>query len=339
VLCCIVYPGLLLGAGKLLFPHQAEGSLIERDGKVVGSRLIAQPFSDEKFFQPRPSAASYNGAASGATNWSASNYLLRDRVAQQLGPIVKYAGPLDKKGKSVGPDIEAWFQKDMLGGQKGIVEQWANLHNASAQNWLHDWVAADKKQAAYVAAWEEKNPEVVKKWKDDNSTPDPKPEDLAKGIAVPYFVDFSKDHPGTFPGVVEYEKDGKTVKTVGPVKEGSDIQKLFFDLWLGEHPDVELQKVPGDAVMASGSGLDPHITLDNALWQLENQPIASAWAKVAVGEKATDADVAKIRDEIKNLLTEKSFAPLGGLVGDPLVNVLDINLALKDRYQKAASAK
>src|SRR6516225_2984182 len=86
VLCCIVYPGLLLGAGKLLFPHQAEGSLIERDGKVVGSRLIAQPFSDEKFFQPRPSAASYNGAASGATNWSASNYLLRDRVAQQLGP-------------------------------------------------------------------------------------------------------------------------------------------------------------------------------------------------------------------------------------------------------------
>ena len=120
VLCCIVYPGLLLGAGKLLFPHQAEGSLVERDGKVVGSNLIAQPFSDDKYFQPRPSAASYNGAASGASNWSASNYLLRDRVAQQLGPIVKYAGPLDKKGKPVGPDIEKWFQKDTLGGKPGI---------------------------------------------------------------------------------------------------------------------------------------------------------------------------------------------------------------------------
>jgi K+-transporting ATPase ATPase C chain len=339
VLCCIVYPALLLGAGKLLFPNQAAGSFIERDGKVVGSRLIAQPFSDEKFFQPRPSAASYNGAASGASNWSASNYLLRDRVAQQLGPIVKYAGPLDKKGKPVGPDIEGWFQKDKLGSQKGIVEQWANLHNTSAQNWLHDWVAADKKQADYVAVWEVKNPDVVKKWKEDNSTPDPKPEDLAKGIAVPYFVDFSKDHPGTFPGVVEYEKDGKTVKTVGPVKEGSDIQKLFFDLWLGEHPDVDLQKVPADAVMASGSGLDPHITLENALWQLENQPIAKAWAKVTAGDKATDADEAKIQDEIKKLLTEKSFAPLGGLVGVPLINVLEINLALQDRYQKAPSAK
>ena len=100
-----------------------------------------------------------------------------------------------------------------------------------------------------------------------------------------------------------------------------------------------MQKVPADAVMASGSGLDPHITLDNALWQLENQPIAKAWAKVAFGEKATDTDEAKIHDEIQKLLKEKSFAPLGGLVGVPLVNVLEINLALQDRYQKAANAK
>jgi K+-transporting ATPase ATPase C chain len=339
VLCCIAYPLVLLGAGKLFFPNQSEGSLIERDGKVVGSKLIAQPFSDEKFFQPRPSAVSYNSAASGASNWSASNYLLRDRVAQQLGPIVKYAGPLDKKDKPVGPDIESWFQVDQFDGKPGIVAQWANLHNASAQNWLHDWVAADKKQAAYVAAWEEKNPDAVKKWKDDNASPDPKPEDLAKGIAVPFFIDFSKNHPGTLPGVVDFEKDGKTVKAVGPVKVGNDIQKLFFDLWLCEHADVDLQKVPADAVMASGSGLDPHITLDNALWQLENQPIASAWAKVVIGDRATDVDVAKVRDEIKKLLAEKSFAPLSGLVGVPLVNVLEVNLALQDRYQKATNAK
>lgn len=334
LLCCIVYPGLLLGAGKLLFPHEAEGSLVQLDGKVVGSRLIAQPFSDDKYFQPRPSAASYNGAASGASNLSGSNYALRDRVAQQLGPIVKYAGPLEKKGKLVGPDIEAWFQKDKLGGQQGIVAQWANLHNASAQNWLHDWVAADKKQAAYAAAWEEKNADAVKKWKEDNNTPEPKPEDLAKGIAVPFFVDFSKEHPGTFPGVVEYEKDGKTVKTVGPVKEGGDIQKLFFDLWLGEHTDVELEKVPADAVMASGSGLDPDITLENAKWQLDNpragggKSVAQAWAE------ATKTGEGEIHKEIEQLLQEKSFAPLGGLVGKPLVNVLEINLALQQKYAK-----
>ncbi len=376
VLCCIAYPLILLGAGKVLFPHQAEGSLIERDHKkadgtiekvVVGSRLIAQPFSDEKYFQPRPSAASYNGAASGATNWSASNYLLRDRVAQQLGPIVKYAGPLDKKGKPVGPDIEAWFQKDQLGGKPGIVAQWANLHNASAQNWVKNDMSNGKYQLCgqYIQAWQKAHKaevdveiariDAAKKANPDKPAPDPKndwikawiaalsdppsepkPEDLA----VSFFIWFSGEHPGMFPSSVDHKKaDGTTEKAIEPVKEGSDIQKFFFDLWLSEHADVELQKVPADAVMASGSGLDPHITLDNALWQLENQPIASAWAKVAVGDKATDTDVTKIHDEIQKLLTEKSFAPLGGLVGVPLVNVLEINLALQDRYQKAANAK
>ncbi len=82
VLCCVVYPLVLLGIGKTIFPKQAEGSLIERDGKEVGSRLIAQPFTADKYFQPRPSAASpsYNAAASGASNWAANNYQLRDRV-------------------------------------------------------------------------------------------------------------------------------------------------------------------------------------------------------------------------------------------------------------------
>jgi potassium-transporting ATPase KdpC subunit len=330
VLCCIAYPLVLLGAGKLLFPRQAEGSLIERDGKVVGSRLIAQPFSDDKFFQPRPSAASYNGAASGATNWSASNYLLRDRVCQQLGPIVKYAGPLDKKGKLVGPDIEAWFQKDRLGGKPGVVAQWANLHNASAANWVKSDMTNGQygRCGKYIQEWQKSHQADVDAWiKDHPGTPEPKPEDLA----VPFFASFSKDHPGAFPSTVEHKTaDGKTEKMVEPVKEGSDIQKIFFDLWLGEHADADLEKVPADAVMSSGSGLDPHITLDNALWQLENQPIASSWAKTGGGDEA------KVRAEIQQLLRQKSFAPLGGLVGVPLVNVLEINLALRDKYQTTA---
>ncbi len=96
--------------------------------------------------------------------------------------------------------------------------------------------------------------------------------------------------------------------------------------------------MPGDFVTQSGSGLDPHITLDNAKWQLANQPIASAWAKVVAGEKATDEEKtkaeAKIRTEIEQLLQDKSFAPLGGLVGVPLVNVLEVNLVLQQKYGK-----
>jgi len=327
LLCSVLYPLALLGIGQTVFHDKAQGSLLtDAQGHPIGSRLIAQPFTADEYFQPRPSAASYNAAASGASNWAANNYLLRDRVAQALGPIVLYAGPADKQGKPVAPDIENWFQKDMLGGEKGIVAKWAGMHNGSAQGWLHDWVAADKLQAAYVAAWEAKNPAAVDKWKKDNDTPDPKPEDLAKGIVVDFFEDFSKDHPGTFPGVVETEKDGKTPKTVGPVKEGSDIQKLFFDLWLGEHPDVDLEQVPADMVMASGSGLDPHITRKNAQWQLSHR-VAAAWAK-KTGRSEED-----LRKEIDDLLQKHSIEPMNGLLGVPLVNVLEVNLALRDLFQ------
>lgn len=323
VLCSVLYPLVLWGLGQAIFPHQAEGSLVDKDGKVVGSQLIAQPFTADEYFQPRPSAASYNAAASGASNWGADNYLLRDRVARQLGPIVKYAsGP--KKGQPVGPDIEAWFQKDEFQGKPGIVAQWAAMHPAVAQN----WVKADKLNAEYVTQWQKAHPAELAEWiKANPDTPEPKPEDLA----VPFFTSYSKEHPATFPSAVEHKTaDGKTVKTIEPVKEGADIQAAFFDMWLTVHPDVDLGQVPADMVMASGSGLDPDITLDNARWQLDR--VAAAWAK------KTNHDEAQVRQEIETLLRAKSHAPLGGLVGVPLVNVLEANLALQERFQKADEA-
>ena len=84
-------------------------------------------------------------------------------------------------------------------------------------------------------------------------------------------------------------------------------------------------------VMASGSGLDPDITLSNALWQLDR--VAAAWAK-----KTGNTNEKELHDQIEQLVRNKSHAPLGGLVGVPLVNVLEINLALRDRYQKAADS-
>src|SRR5882672_4320409 len=109
-LCSVVYPALLWAVGRVFFPTQANGSIVEIDHKPVGSLLIAQPFTQDEYFQPRPSAASFNGAASGASNWAASNPLLRARVAQALGPIVKYGAKSAKKGQPVGPDVESWFQ-------------------------------------------------------------------------------------------------------------------------------------------------------------------------------------------------------------------------------------
>ena len=95
VIVCIIYPGVVWVIGQVFFPFQANGSLVKGpDGNVVGSKLIAQPFTKDEYFQPRPSAASYDASASAASTYAASNYLLRNRVATALGPIVKYkTGP------------------------------------------------------------------------------------------------------------------------------------------------------------------------------------------------------------------------------------------------------
>jgi potassium-transporting ATPase KdpC subunit len=324
-LCCVIYPGLLLVVGQTVFPTQANGSLIvDEAGNPVGSRLIAQPFTGDEYFQPRPSAVSYNASASGGSNWGANNYLLRDRVARQLGPIVKYRGG-SNAGKLVAPDIEKWFQADRAGGKPGIVAQWAAAHPAVAQN----WVKADPANASYVALWQEKHPTDVAQWKKDNpDTPEPKPEDLA----VPFFTSFSHDYPGTFPVLVERKlPDGRPDRHIEFANEGTDIQSAFFDLWRQDHADADLEPVPADMVMASGSGLDPHITLKNARFQLDR--VAGKWAS------ETKLEPAEVRHSIESLLKKHTEAPLGGLVGVEMVNVLEVNLALQQLYRPRSGNK
>lgn len=68
------YPLLVWGVGRILFPHQAAGSLIRRaDGTIVGSALIAQRFERPEYFHPRPSGVDYNAASTGGTNYGPSN--------------------------------------------------------------------------------------------------------------------------------------------------------------------------------------------------------------------------------------------------------------------------
>src|SRR5438045_894760 len=72
LLCSVLYPLALLGIGQALFRDRAQGSLVtDEDGKVIGSRLLAQPFSADAYFWPRPSAASFNGDGSRAGRWRA----------------------------------------------------------------------------------------------------------------------------------------------------------------------------------------------------------------------------------------------------------------------------
>ncbi len=98
LLCALtgaIYPALITGASQLLFPAQANGSLVTIDGKVVGSALIGQSFTREEYFHSRPSAAGagYDGAASGGSNKGPTNRKLADTlIAERADSAVATLG-------------------------------------------------------------------------------------------------------------------------------------------------------------------------------------------------------------------------------------------------------
>src|SRR5580692_7291204 len=184
VLCVVVsgvYPVLIWGVGQVLFPHQANGSLVQNNGQIVGSELLAQGFSGAKYFHPRPSDA--------GTGYD----------------------PLSSGGSNLGPTSQK-----LMDGIKANVAQYRQENSLAAE-----------------------------------------------------------------------------------------------------------ALVPADAVTASGSGLDPHISLQNALLQ-----VPRVAKERGLSEEAIRGEVIKATD--KALL---------GIGGDPGVNVLKLNLALDTRVPKNALAE
>lgn len=88
----LLYSLAATGLGRMLFPAAATGSVIERDGRVIGSTLVAQPFADERYFQPRPSAAGYNPMALSGSNQARTNPDLRARIDASRAAVAAREG-------------------------------------------------------------------------------------------------------------------------------------------------------------------------------------------------------------------------------------------------------
>jgi potassium-transporting ATPase KdpC subunit len=128
----LLYPLAVTGLSQLLFPKQANGSLIEKDGQILGSRLIGQGFTSEKYFHSRPSAAGtgYDPTSSSGSNLGPTNQQLVDRVKQDVAKLQQEnpgvpipADMVTTSGSGLDPEISpasAEFQIPRIARARGV---------------------------------------------------------------------------------------------------------------------------------------------------------------------------------------------------------------------------
>lgn len=137
VLTGLIYPAAIMEIAQLIFPHQANGSLIERNGQIIGSELIGQDFDDPHYFWGRPSATgpeSYNAAASSGSNLGPTNPALLEAIQARIDALLAADPgnmlpiPVDlvtASGSGLDPHISvaaARYQIPRIARQRGLSE-------------------------------------------------------------------------------------------------------------------------------------------------------------------------------------------------------------------------
>lgn len=149
VICGFIYPMVLTGVSQVVFPSQSNGSLVEVDGKAVGSEIVGQDFTDERLFHCRPSAYNYNtytqeqkdsgeyaGLSSGSNNYAPSNPALKERLDEDIEKFLEENPTVSKEdipsdiitasGSGLDPHISveaAIVQMDRVAKNTGLSQE------------------------------------------------------------------------------------------------------------------------------------------------------------------------------------------------------------------------
>jgi len=388
VIVCGIYPAIVWGLGQALFRHQANGSLIGKDGKpvaddkdAVGSALIGQRFSDAKYFHPRPSAAGsgYDPTSSGGSNLGPMSLKLMFGTTKNLAFTVFAA---EKSHVAVVP-VNGRVQGTVAEVTKTSITVMAP-GAAAKTTYALDLAVADPNTtvnfhgrtihattiapgAAVELKLNDKTPPAVvainvfdseldggvgavdtsgnKITLSDSASTivniDPKntllviagkasPQlgDITTDMVVHVVVSTVMDNDGIADRVIHYCQENKIdYKSTVPDAvftdaDGIDDVKLIAAFNAATLPSITPKTaLPADAVTASGSGLDPHISPANA--KLQAPRVADA-RKIPV-------------DTVNGLIDQYTDAPSLGFLGDAGVNVLRLNLALDQSAPVAAA--
>ncbi|WHP05897.1 MULTISPECIES: potassium-transporting ATPase subunit KdpC [Acinetobacter] len=135
ILCGVLYCAVNVSIAQIIFPAQANGSLIEHQGKMMGSALVAQPFTGQQYFHPRPSAVDYNPPSVGGSNLAVSNPDLQQQIAERrakfahenaINPQDVSNEMLTASGSGIDPDISpqsALLQLKRVAQHRQLTEQ------------------------------------------------------------------------------------------------------------------------------------------------------------------------------------------------------------------------
>ena len=325
VIVCGIYPLIVYGIGQIFFPNQANGSLVKKDGtpttddsQAVGSSLIGQAFTAPVYFHPRPSAANnsagssyaagggYDATSSGGTNYGPLNdELINGQTATQ--PASQPATAPATTATATAPETTSAPSTTAV--TPAIVTAAAA---ATAANSTTATTSAPSTQPVEFLAYDGIRLRVIH-------------------YALDNHIAFKLVH-------VKYNQDGAVIpdtkKELTPEEKRKFIDdkgqvtddKLLVDAF--PHMDMSGKEamiaegfatlIPADAVTASGSGLDPHISPDNAVLQ----------AQRVVDERNKVCKVTLTKDQVLELIKQNTDRPGLGILGDPGVNVLMLNIAL-----------